>query len=131
MQIIIRKQEHPSIPTIMAGVKRKEASTFVSSEGNTKKKPRKDKEAPKNYAKNYEETATDSDPIVESDTAPQSGEDDGVSWPSDGEDYKEDWAGVEDNGAGGVKVAAETANAAPKPLASKNTNTGTQGCNSS
>ena len=32
-----------------------------------------------------EEAETDSDPIVESDTGSESGEDDGASWPSDGE----------------------------------------------
>lgn len=34
------------------------------------------------------EAETDSDPIVESDTTEHSGEDDGVSWPSDGEKDK-------------------------------------------
>ena len=32
------------------------------------------------------EAESDSDPIVESDTTEQSGEDDGVSWPSDGDE---------------------------------------------
>ena len=37
-------------------------------------------------AKERGEAETDSDPIVESDTTEQSGEDDGVSWPSDDEE---------------------------------------------
>ena len=32
------------------------------------------------------EAETDSDPIVESDTTSQSGDDDGISWPSDGDE---------------------------------------------
>ena len=52
------------------------------------------------------EVETDSDPIVESDTASQSGDDDGVSWPSD-EEQKEE---LEDNEDGGIKIAADAAN---------------------
>ncbi|KAL8794476.1 MAG: hypothetical protein Q9195_002949 [Heterodermia aff. obscurata] len=36
------------------------------------------------------EAETDSDPIVEADTTEQSGDDDGVSWPSDGDEYDEE-----------------------------------------
>ena len=32
-----------------------------------------------------EEAETDSDPIIESETGSESGEDDGINWPSDGE----------------------------------------------
>ena len=60
------------------------------------------------------ETETDSDPIVESSTVSESGEDDGVSWPSDGEDEGEvQWPEEEleeDNEDGGVEVAAEPVN---------------------
>lgn len=36
------------------------------------------------------EAETDSDPIVESDTTEQSGDDDGVSWPSDDDEYDDE-----------------------------------------
>lgn len=67
------------------------------------------------------ETETDSDPIVESDTTSQSGNDDGVSWPSeDDADGEDAWNGVEEqeDRDGGIRIAMEAAgldNADPKP----------------
>ena len=47
------------------------------------KRAKKDHSTPK---EDYSgEAETDSDPIIESDTASESGADDGVSWPEDGE----------------------------------------------
>lgn len=68
----------------MAGLKRKEVPISKSSADDIRKKPKK--EAPPSKRKRtvqLQETETDSDPIVESDTTEQSGEGDGVSWPSD------------------------------------------------
>lgn len=69
----------------MAGLKRKEAPISKPSEDNVHKKPKK--QAPQlqksKRAVHSQETEPDSDPIVESETTEQSGEDDGVSWPSD------------------------------------------------
>ncbi|MCJ1461487.1 pumilio domain member 6 [Pseudocyphellaria aurata] len=69
----------------MAGLKRKVAPISKPSEDNVRKKSKK--QAPQlqksQRVVQSKETETDSDPIVESDTTEQSGEDDGVSWPSD------------------------------------------------
>lgn len=69
----------------MAGLKRKEAPISKPSGDNVRKKSKK--EAPQlkktTFALQLRETETDSDPVVESDTTEHSGEDDGVSWPSD------------------------------------------------
>ena len=77
------------------------------------------------------ETATDSDPIVESDTTSQSGDDDGASWPSDEEHEEgEDWEGVEvaeDNDDGGVKIAAEAAGASQSASKTLNASTTVSG----
>ena len=94
----------------MAAPKRKEYPSSNFHTGSTHKKPRKEKNVA-NGSKNAPdlETATDSDPIVESDTTSQSGDDDGVSWPSE-EDVEADeaWEGagvVDENENGGVKNA--------------------------
>lgn len=60
------------------------------------------------------ETETDSEPIVESETTSQSGNDDGVSWPSeDGADHDNEWDGVDggsdDQEDGGLRIAMEAA----------------------
>ena len=97
----------------MAAPKRKENPISQLHTGSTRKKPRK-AENLANGSKNVHdlETATDSDPIVESDTTSQSGDDDGVSWPSDEEiEAGEAWEGVgvtDDKEHGGEKIA-ETA----------------------
>ena len=96
----------------MAGIKRKGARDPASQGSNVNQKPRKEERPAKKSRKDIhiEETATDSDPIIESDTASQSGDDDGVSWPSNADEEQEQWEGVkEENDTGGVKVAAEAA----------------------
>lgn len=73
----------------MAGIKRKDAPSGQSSGGNPSKK-HKIKASQSKISEGLvkiQETETDSDPIVESDTTEHSGDDDGASWPSDdGED---------------------------------------------
>lgn len=70
----------------MAGIKRKDAPSGQSSGGKPSKKHKI--EASRSRISEglvkIQETETDSDPIVESDTTEHSGDDDGVSWPSDG-----------------------------------------------
>ena len=76
------------------------------------------------------ETATDSDPIVESDTTSQSGDDDGISWPSDEKvEADEDGEGVEianDKEDGGVKITEEAraSKSAEKVPSTKDTTSG-------
>ena len=99
----------------MAAPKRKENPSSNSHTGSTHKKPRKEENLAKGSKNAHDlETATDSDPIVESDTTSQSGDDDGVSWPSDEEiEADEAWEGsgvADDKEHRGVKVA-ETAGA--------------------
>ena len=102
----------------MAASKRKEHPNTKLHAGNASKKPKKEEKLAKSSIRPQElETATDSDPLVESDTASQSGDDDGVSWPS--EDAKEgearDSGGLaEDNDDGGVKSAAGASQSARK-----------------
>ncbi|KAL9120215.1 MAG: hypothetical protein Q9187_003229 [Circinaria calcarea] len=69
----------------MAGIKRKEVPTVKSSNSSSHKKLKTATKAPKKPKRPAPEleTATDSDPIVESDTTEHSGDDDGESWPSD------------------------------------------------
>lgn len=75
----------------MAGIKRKDAPSVQSSGGKPSKKHKI--EASRSISEGLvkiQETETDSDPIVESDTTEHSGDDDGVDWPSDdGEDAPE------------------------------------------
>ena len=99
----------------MAAPKRKENPSPHLHTGSTRKKPRKEEKLA-NGSKNVHdlETATDSDPIVESDTTSQSGDDDGISWPSDeeaeaGDDSES--AGVVDGKEHGGMKTAETAGA--------------------
>lgn len=69
----------------MAGIKRKDAPSAKSLGSKSSKKHKI--EAPQSKISKtiveIQETETDSDPIEESDTTEHSGEDDGVSWPSD------------------------------------------------
>lgn len=69
----------------MAGLKRKEAPISKPSRDDIRKKAKKEAPQLKKSKRivQFQEAETDSDPIVESDTTEQSGEDDGVSWPSD------------------------------------------------
>ena len=62
----------------MAGIKRKQASSSIANGHETGKKLKKESPPPSDL-----EAETDSDPIIESDTTEHSGDDDGVSWPSD------------------------------------------------
>ncbi len=74
----------------MSGTKRKNVVTpGTQPKGSTKKQKTAPGSASKPQIRAHDlETATDSDPIVESDTTEHSGDDDGASWPSDegGED---------------------------------------------
>lgn len=72
----------------MAGLKRKESPANKSSGGGVQKKVRTDNAQVKREKRPVSEgeAETDSDPIIESDTTEHSGEDDGVSWPSDDEE---------------------------------------------
>ena len=115
----------------MAAPKRKENPSSHFQTSSTRKKPRKE-ENHANSSKNVHdlETATDSDPIVESDTTSQSGDDDGVSWPSD-EDVEtgDDWEGagvVDGKEHGGVEIA-ETAGALKSGKKIQNTKDTTSG----
>ena len=78
----------------MAGIKRKQPEV---AGGRVKGGSKKSKIEPKNAKKSARpptplsdiselEAETDSDPIIESDTTEHSGDDDGVSWPSDDEE---------------------------------------------
>lgn len=105
----------------MAGIKRKNGSDSKSQAIHTAKKPKKEHKSanPSKPSKIVQEleAETDSDPIVESDTTSQSGDNDGVSWPSD-EDNEEvdEWGGVsgeDEDDTGGVKAAAKAADGAP------------------
>ena len=75
----------------MAGIKRKEAPVSKANGFDKNKKAKVDQKARKKPAPPAKdlETATDSDPIVESDTTGHSGDDDGESWPSDNEETGE------------------------------------------
>ena len=90
----------------MAGIKRKQAFETKPQPGIIQKKHKKEEESHK-LSKPLEplEAETDSDPIEESDTASQSGEDDGVSWPSadeggDGQKEVELWEGASEEDGG-------------------------------
>ncbi|KAI4198157.1 MAG: hypothetical protein LQ350_005444 [Teloschistes chrysophthalmus] len=100
----------------MAGLKRKIQAPSIPQKGSIKKQKQKQETKPtlktKVPATNNIETETDSDPIVESETPEFSGEDDGVSWPSEDDDRlnsnqgsfngQEDEAGFEDQGPANV-----------------------------
>lgn len=57
------------------------------------------------------ETETDSDPIVESDTTEHSGDDDGVSWPSDREELAAGEISRE-----GVEISEDNPTSEQKPI---------------
>lgn len=116
----------------MAASKRKENPNSKLHAGNAPKKPKKEEKEAKDSKRVQDlETATDSDPLVESDTTSQSGDDDGVSWPSDEEaEEGADWEGIgvaEDNDDGGVKIAAEAAGASQSANRASKTNGTTSG----
>ena len=74
----------------IAGQKNGHLQKRIKTEDDEKKKPRTS-ETVQTF-----ETETDSEPIMESDTTSQSGDDDGASWPSD--EVDEDLEGVQDSG---------------------------------
>ena len=97
---------HIAVIVIMADMKRKRAFETRSQPGSIQKKHKKEEESHKS-SKLVEplEAETDSDPIIESETTSQSGEDDGVSWPSDneggdGQKEVELWEGVSEGDRG-------------------------------
>ena len=110
----------------MAGVKRKITYESRTQPGITAKKHRKDENGhePSNPTQLLE-AETDSDPIIESDTTSQSGDDDGSSWPSDNdgvadEEDGEEWEGSSEDPdeEGGIGIPADSATqklSNPKP----------------
>lgn len=115
----------------MVAPKRKENPNSAPHTGSTLKRPRKEEKLVNGLKDAHDlETATDSDPIVESDTTSQSGDDDGVSWPSDEKvEADEDGEGVEianDKEDGGVKIAEEAraSKSAEKVPSTKDTTSG-------
>ena len=120
----------------MAAPKRKENPNSKFHVGGTPKKPRTEEKLA-NGSKNVQdlETATDSDPLVESDTTSQSGDDDGVSWPSDEETQAvEEWESVgatDGNDDGGKKIAAEAVDASKPAKKISNTTSTASGMSES
>ena len=79
----------------MAGLKRKEPPSSKHQQASPTKKTKKRSTPIQKHLINFEkETETDSEPIVESDTNSESGEDDGVSWPED--DEPDEFEGIEE-----------------------------------
>ena len=74
----------------MASIKRKNAANDAYRDSKASKKAKVTRPEPEDNLE--KEVETDSDPIVESSTGSESGEDDGVSWPEDEE--PEDFDGV-------------------------------------
>ncbi|KAL8738093.1 MAG: hypothetical protein Q9181_001079 [Wetmoreana brouardii] len=95
------------------GTKRKVHPSSVAQKGNIKRQRQEPEPVPKTKipARNLE-TETDSEPIVESDTTEHSGDDDGVSWPSD-----DDVVNQEDVGDGGQERLNEQYTNGDKPKA--------------
>ena len=79
----------------MAHVKRKNVTNSDQQPGSLPKRPKKVEDSKSKVAASRftEEAETDSDPIIESETGSDSGEDDGASWPSD--NGKDEAGGVE------------------------------------
>ena len=92
----------------MAGLKRKDAPVPKSQTNYHKKQKKATDQYQRTGSALAKETETDSDPIIESDTPEQSGDDDGVSWPSDNEVSSSlpDQSTKKD---GGVKLISESA----------------------
>ena len=110
----------------MAGVKRKATFDTKPQATSTLKKLKNDEKRtkPPTPVQPFE-TETDSEPIVESDTTSQSGDDDGASWPS-GEQVEEDdeLGGIseEENEDGGTGIATDTADTAQSEIKPASTN---------
>ena len=116
-------------------MKRKRAFESKSQPEILQKKHKKEEESHKSSKPvGPPEAETDSDPIIESDTTSQGGEDDGVSWPSDdegGDGQKEEelWEGASEED-GGVDLAGVDTDSViapqgkPKSKSSDETGTG-------
>ena len=76
----------------MGSIKRKSLAINGHQEHKASKKAKVTRSEPEDELE--KEAETDSDPIVESSTSSESGEDDGVSWPEDEE--PEEFEGVEE-----------------------------------
>ncbi|KAL8673376.1 MAG: hypothetical protein Q9168_002202 [Polycauliona sp. 1 TL-2023] len=74
----------------MAGIKRKQNSSASIPTGGIKKRKQGSGSVVEISASADLEAETDSDPIIESDTTDHSGDDDGVSWPSDDENIQQE-----------------------------------------
>lgn len=105
----------------MAGIKRKVAPSGQPSGGKPSKKHKIEVSRPRisEGSIKIQETETDSDPIVESDTTEHSGDDDGVSWPSDGGEDAPDFSPPEEKSHSG-KPAQNTEDEGEKKLRFKN-----------
>ncbi|KAL8654082.1 MAG: hypothetical protein Q9226_003564 [Calogaya cf. arnoldii] len=79
----------------MAGIKRKQIVPSGTQDGDVKKRKKGTEPVVESPSSSNIEGETDSDPIVESDTTEHSGDDDGVSWPSDQDDEIQDENGEE------------------------------------
>lgn len=103
-------------------MKRKGAFETKSQPGRIQKKHKKEEESHKTSTfVEPLEAATDSDPIIESDTTSQSGDDNGVSWPSDneggdGQTEVESWEGASE-GENEVEEAEFNINSVNAPQA--------------
>ena len=127
--------QHIAALVIVAGMKRKGAFETNPQPGRLQKKHKKEEESHKS-SKPVEplEAETDSDPIIESDTTSQSGEDDGVSWASDNEgggvqEEVESWEGASEgnNGVEGAGFDTDSVNAPqekPRPKSTDGVGTG-------
>ena len=95
----------------MAGLKRKEPPTASRvTKGNPKKVKTRAKTPHQSALPPPDlEAESDSDPIIESDTTEHSGDDDGVSWPSDDEEVIPPMAKSKSiaRAGGGVKLPIE------------------------
>lgn len=88
----------------MAHAKRKNVINSDQQPGSLPKRPKKAKDSKSNVkaSRFTEEAETDSDPIIESETGSDSGEDDGASWPS--ENDQDEVGGVELPAVSGIKT---------------------------
>ncbi|KAI4124933.1 MAG: hypothetical protein LQ338_004557 [Usnochroma carphineum] len=111
----------------MPGIKRKDSPG--SGLRNSSLKKQKTVPVPKskpNVPRGDLETATDSDPIIESETTEHSGDDDGGSWPSD-DDHQEETPSSGDNGLGKERpLPPTTTKSGSKPKAPVNESNGLQ-----
>lgn len=79
----------------MVGIKRKQSALSGIQSGDIKKRKQGSLPVVESSTSSNLEAETDSDPIIESDTTEHSGDDDGVSWPSDQDEDIQDENGKE------------------------------------